>query len=371
MKIVRILLGLLITFGLFSVTPAFAAEKTIDQYFMDDVDYDHGAYEELERFLYADIMDGYEETEVYEEDGEEYEYTSILLKPGNNITRAQFTKLLVNAMNLTTGEIEKTFPDVKSSHWFYNYVQIASSRGIIIGKEDGNFKPNDQITRAQMAVMIYRAFNPTVDFSATGKTFKDVTTNNSAYEAIVKVAGVGIVNGYENDYKPNDFAKRSHAVLMIDRALHLESGTTEDELAVIQTVDRNITGEYQYVEQQNYEALENLYRETTMGYYLAYSIDSISQWEDPEFLGGTMTIKKIGDHTSSIVSLNKRLAEVKVDNLKIHTSLSEPNMSFEMTMTISGTAYLKKTEDGTWKIYNLVYDEEDFEELFTAAMNGN
>ncbi|WP_252504375.1 S-layer homology domain-containing protein [Sporosarcina sp. Marseille-Q4943] len=372
MKAVRILLVLLVTFSLFSVPHTFAAEKTIDQYYIADVDYSHGAYEQLERFLYADIIDGYEETEVYEEDGEVYEYTSVLLKPENSITRAQFTKILVNAMNLTSGDINKTFPDVKSSAWYYNYVQIASSRGIITGKEDGTFKPNDKITRAQMAAMIYRAFNETVDFSTTGKTFKDVTQKNYAYEAVVKTAGVGIVNGYGDEFKPNNFAKRSHAVLMIDRALHLEPGTAEDELSVIQTVNRNVSEELSLSsDEQNSEALEALYRETTMGYQLAYSLDSQSLLDDPEFSIGSIKMEQVGEHTSSIISLNKRFAEVKIDNLKVNVSISEPDMKFEMTIDLSGTAYVKKTEDGTWKIYNIVYDDEDYEDTLTETMAGN
>lgn len=375
MKTVRILLVLLVTFSLFSVTPTFAAEKTIDQYYIDDVDYEHGAYEQLERFLYADIIDGYEETEVYEEDGETYEYTSILMKPENSITRAQFTKILVNAMNLTNGEITKTFPDVSSSAWYYNYVQIASSKGIITGKEDGTFKPHDKITRAQMAAMIYRAFGETVDFSTTGKTFKDVIQNNYAYEAVVKTASVGIVNGYGDEFKPNNFAKRSHAVLMIDRALHLESGTADDETSVIQTVNRNVTEELSLNSgQQNHDALEALYRETTTGYYLAYSLDNQSLLDDPEYSPGSITMEQVGEHSSKIVSLNKRFAEVKVDNLKARVTMSEPamDMSFEMTMDISGTAYLKQTAGGTWKIYNIVYDdeyyEEDYEETLAEVM---
>lgn len=371
MKAVRILLALFLTFGLLATTPALAAEKTIDEYFMDDVDYDHGAYEELERFLYADIIDGYKETGVYEEDGEEYEYTSILLKPENSITRAQFTKILVNAMNLTTGEIQKSFPDVNPSQWYYDYVQIASSRGIITGKVDGTFKPNDKITRAQMAVMIYRAFHPTVDFSAPEKTFKDVPQHNFAYEAVVKTAGVGIIKGYGENFKPNDFAKRSQAVLMIDRALHQEPGTADDKAAVIQTVDRNVTEELLYSDPQSTQALEALYRETTIGYYLAYSLDSLELVNDPEYGDASITMKQIGEHSSSIISLNKRFAVVKVDNLKVQVSMSEPDMSFDMKIDLSGTAYLKKTEDGTWKIYNIINDEEDYENMLDAALISN
>ena len=371
MKAVRILLVLVVSFGLFPVTHTFAAGKTIDQYYMDDVNYEHGAYEQLERFLYSDIIDGYEQKEVYEEDGEEYEYTSILLKPENSITRAQFTKILVNAMNLKNGDINKEFPDVKSSAWYYNFVQIASSRGIITGKEDGTFKPNDKITRAQMAAMSYRAFNETVDFSKTGKVFNDINPESYSYDAILKTAAVGIVNGYGDKFKPNDFAKRSHAVLMIDRALHLEPGTEEDEISILQTVNRNVTEEFTlYEQQQSLEAFETLYRETTMGYYLAYSLDGQDLQDDPEFSLGSISMKQIGEHSSNVISVNKRFAEVKVDNLKVRVSMRDPEFNLEMTVDLSGTAYLKKT-DSSWKIYNVVYDEEDYEDMLTEAMEKN
>lgn len=370
LKLVRILFILILSFGIFSVSPAFAADKSIDQYFMEDVYEDHEAYNQLERFLYTDIIEGYEETEVYEEDGEIYEYTSILVKPGNTITRAQFTKILVNAMNLKPGDITKSFPDVKSSDWYYDYVQTATSNGIIIGKPDGKFKPNEKITRAQMASMIYRAFEPTVDFSAPMKTFKDVTTKNSAHEAIAKAAGVGIIKGYGTEFKPNDFAKRSQAVLMIDRALHLELGTAEDESVVTQVVNRNITEEFLLTDQQDINGLKTLYRETTMGYYLALSLDTLTLQEDSEEFEGTITAKQVGEHTSTVTTLNKRFAEVKIDNLKVQVVMTAPDMNFDMTVDMSGTAYLKKTADGTWKIYNIVYDE-DYEDVLSAAVLEN
>ena len=368
MKAIRILFALLVAFAVSSATPAFAAEKTVDDYFIDDVDYDHGAYVELERFVNADLIDGYKETEVFEEDGEIYEYTSVLLKPENSITRAQFTKILVNAMNLTAGENAKTFPDVKASDWYYEYVQIASSRGIITGKVDGTFKPYDKITRAQMALMIHRAFSPTVDFSATGKTFKDVQPSNFAYEAVVKAAAVGIIKGYGDNFKPNDFAKRSQAVLMIDRALHKEPGTADDEISILHTVDLNVTEDLLYAEQANVEAMEDLYRETSTGYYLAYSLDSLNLLDDPEYADASVTMKQVGEHWSHVVSLNKRFAEVRVDDLTVQVSINEPGLSFDMTLDLSGTAYLKKMADGSWKIYNLVMDEEEYEDMLDETL---
>lgn len=362
MKAIYVFLSSLVLFGLISVTPAEAAEKSIDRYFLEDVDYDHWAYNELERFLYSDIIDGYVETESYEEDGEKYEYTSVSIKPKNSITRAEFTKILVNSMNLPAGETVKSFPDVKPANWYYEYVKVASSQGIINGKPDGTFRPNDKITRNEMAVMIYRAFESKLDFSATGKVFPDVPQGNFAYEAVMKTAAVGIIKGYGDVFKPYNDATRAEAIVMIDRALHLEPETDGDQLAIIQTVDRNIKDEMKFTEQQDVKALEALYRETTIGYQLAYSLenlDMVGMFEESDTI---FKMEQIGEYAINAVSVNNHFAQVRIDNLVYNVSLTAPDMSFNMKIDLSGTAHLKKSDDGKWKIYNVVLDEDDYEQ---------
>lgn len=369
MKALYVFLSSLVFFGFICVSPAAAAEKPIDLYFLDDVDYDHWAYEELERFLYADIIDGYVETESFEEDGEKYDYTYVSIKPKNSITRAEFTKILVNSMNLHTGETVKSFPDVKPAKWYYEYVKVASSQGIINGKPDGTFRPNDKITRNEMAVMIYRAFESTLDFSATGKVFPDVPKGNFAYEAVMKTAALGIIKGYGNVFKPYNDATRAEAIVMIDRALHLVPGTDEDPAASIQTVDRYIKDEMKFTEQQDVEALKALYLETTMGYQLAYSLDSMDMAgmieEDPDT---KFTMEQIGEHVINAVSVTNHFAEVRIDNLVYKVSMTAPDMSFNMNIDLSGTAYLKKNDDGKWKIYNVVLDEDDSDQDWKEAL---
>lgn len=362
MKALYVFLSSLVLFGLISVSPVEAAEKSIDMYFLEDVDYDHWAYNELERFLYSDIIDGYVETESFEEDGEEYEYTSVSIKPKNSITRAEFTKILVNSMNLRAGETVKSFPDVKPANWYYEFVKVASSQGIINGKPDGTFRPNDKITRNEMAVMIYRAFESKLDFSATGKVFPDVPKGNFAYEAVVKTAAVGIIKGYGNVFKPYNDATRAEAIVMIDRALHLEPATDGDQLAVIQTVDRNIKDEMKFTEQQDLKALETLYHETTIGYQLAYSLDSMGMAGMFEESDTIFKMEQIGEYAIKTVSVNNHFAQVRIDNLVYKVSLTAPDMSFNMTIDLSGTAYLKKSDNGKWKIYNVVLDEDDYEQ---------
>lgn len=356
LKALRILVSFLIPFGIFSGSSALAAEKSINLYSMDDVDSNYWAYDALERFLYADIIDGYVEKAKDTVDGN----ISVSIKPDNTITRAQFTKILVNAMNLkAVNTVEKSFPDVKPADWYYEYVQIASSRGIVNGKNDGTFHPHDKITRDQMAVMIYRAFQPSVNFSALGKAFPDVPKGHFAYEAIVKTAAAGIVQGYGAVFKPGNDATRAQAAVMIDRALHLETGTNADKNSVIQTVNRNIADEMKFTEQKNIESLRTLYRDTTIGYHLAYSLDSINMVNGAKDFDGSLTMEQAGEPTIKAVSVNKRFAEARIDNLRYKLSMSEPDMSLNMTIDMSGTAYLKKSDDGIWRIYNIVLDEDD------------
>ena len=87
------------------------------------------------------------------------------------------------------------------------------------------------------------------------------------------------------------------------------------------------------------------------------------------FSTGSSSSEKIGEYSSNVISLNKRFAAVKIDDLKVHIKMTDPetNFNLEMTLDLSGTAYLKKTEDGLWKIYNLIYDEEDYDNMLTAA----
>ncbi|KXH87245.1 S-layer homology domain-containing protein [Sporosarcina sp. HYO08] len=371
MKGIRILLALCLVFGLFAVSPASAAVKPTERYWIGDIGPDHRFYDSIERFINMDIIDGYVETEVYEEDGEVYEDTYVTVRPDEKVTRAQFTKILVNALSLQEEATAKTFPDVKQGKWYYDYVRIASSQGIITGHNDGKFHPDDNITRDQMAVMIYRAFKNTVPLQETMKTFKDVPASSFAYEAIAKLAATGIVQGYGDTFKPHNLSTRGQAITLIDRAMNQETGTSEDGQAVTAVVDRNIQEELRLTQEANTPALEALYHETATGYHLSYSLESLGIEEDMEELDGDLSIESISDYSLHAVAVNKRLAEVRVDNLKYKVSLTSPDLSFSITVDASGTAYLKKDADGKWKIYNLVLDEdledEWQEEISTAA----
>jgi|GEM_PF-2325332 len=83
-------------------------------------------------------------------------YADGTFKPENSVTRAEFAKLVVTAMELDTESYEGGFGDL-DGHWAADYVQTAKNSGIINGYADGTFKPDGEITRAEMAAMLSRA----------------------------------------------------------------------------------------------------------------------------------------------------------------------------------------------------------------------
>lgn len=76
--------------------------------------------------------------------------------PGHELTRAQLAQVLYNMENPGDTASEKSFKDVKQGAWYYNAVIWAADNGIVKGYEDGCFYPNRPITREQMVTMLYR-----------------------------------------------------------------------------------------------------------------------------------------------------------------------------------------------------------------------
>lgn len=80
-------------------------------------------------------------------------------RPTENVTRAQFAKMLVEALDLKLNNSSTSlhFPDLAETHWANNYIRIAVDNGIINGYPDGTFKPDEPVTYAESMAMILRA----------------------------------------------------------------------------------------------------------------------------------------------------------------------------------------------------------------------
>jgi hypothetical protein len=123
--------------------------------------------------------------------------------------------MIVKAMGWTLVTPDQpSFSDIPESHWCYSYIETAKTRGVIDGYRDGEFKPNRNITRAEISKMTASAANlGAVNKSAS---FKDVPESFWAYDYIVAAKENNIVSGYKDGaFRPTSNATRAEAVKMI------------------------------------------------------------------------------------------------------------------------------------------------------------
>ena len=149
-----------------------------------------------------------------------------MFQPGRNITRAEFITLLMNALDWQDPAAVSTFQDIRSDQWYYNSIASAQKQGIVEGKPDHTFGPDESITRQDMAVMLHRALQvkrlqPAVTHNPA--VFQDQTSISSYAEKAVRNLGqYGIVEGMDNGaFSPFLQANRAQAAVMIFRVLQV------------------------------------------------------------------------------------------------------------------------------------------------------
>lgn len=118
-------------------------------------------------------------------------------QPNKIITRAEFVSMLMRAKPAEAGEATIVFNDVSADDWYYKSVLDAAEAGIVVGT-DGNFMPNNAVTREQLAVMIYRALGAKGETTELAFADSD-SVADYAKEAISYLAGAGIISGYEDN----------------------------------------------------------------------------------------------------------------------------------------------------------------------------
>lgn len=144
-------------------------------------------------------------------------YSDGSFKPDNDITRAEFATVLVKAFELAP-QSGKVFTDT-GKHWAKDFIATAASNGIVKGYDDVTFGPDDLITREQMAVMIVRAAK--LDPVSDETVFADAASIcDWAKDAVATAVKEGIIKGYpDNTFKPEANATRAEAVTVIVSAL--------------------------------------------------------------------------------------------------------------------------------------------------------
>ncbi|MFH5181186.1 S-layer homology domain-containing protein [Paenibacillus sp. TAB 01] len=131
--------------------------------------------------------------------------TDTTFQPDRNITRAEFAALVVRALGLSSVSGTNNFKDVSSSAWYANVVATAVKAGIIDGYEDNTFRPDNQITREELAAMTIRALNyANVATNVSNpdsvlSKFKDSKDIVWAQKEIAAAINAGLINGMTDD----------------------------------------------------------------------------------------------------------------------------------------------------------------------------
>ena len=145
------------------------------------------------------------------------------VKPNNNITRAEvatiFFRLLTDDARAYYWSTDSGFSDVKPGDWYNNAVSTMVNAGILNGYSDGTFKPNANITRAEFATIAARFLSNSYSLN---DRFYD-TEGHWAEPYINRAAEVGWINGYnDGSFKPDRAITRAEAVTLVNAVLGRE-----------------------------------------------------------------------------------------------------------------------------------------------------
>ena len=180
-------------------------------------------------------------------------YEDGTIKPNNNITRAEvatiFFRLLTDDARARYWSQTNDYSDIAPESWYNNAVSTLSNMGIINGYEDGTFKPNAPITRAEFTAIATRFFDYTAEYEGA---FNDVSRSAWYADCVQAAVDMGLVDGYpDGGFHPNSNITRAEAVTIVNRVLnrapHEDHLLDEDEMNVWPD---NVYGAWYYADMQ-------------------------------------------------------------------------------------------------------------------------
>jgi Mg-chelatase subunit ChlD len=154
-------------------------------------------------------------------------YPDKSFRPDRAVTRAEIAAMFAKLMELEVHkESAAMYKDVQSSHWAAGAVKAVTEAGLFKGYEDNTFRPDENITRAELAVVIakYMNFN---DLTPYELKYSDIK-GHWAVNFIEEVSRHNIIKGYEDGtFRPNEKIKRSETVTLINNMLYRGPLNTE------------------------------------------------------------------------------------------------------------------------------------------------
>lgn len=185
-----------------TVVPGFTASAAENQF--QDVSEKAFYYEAVQAFVGKGVVQGYP-------DG--------TFKPGQNVTRGEAAKMIADTFGFQTSNARSSFNDVNADAWYYGSVSVLAKKGILNGYKDGSFKPNQPITRAEIAKIIVEAYETIDSEDAQSVQFSDVAKSAWYRGFVSALAASKVTTGKTaTTFAPNDFVTRGEAVTFLHRS---------------------------------------------------------------------------------------------------------------------------------------------------------
>lgn len=178
-------------------------------------------------------------------------YPNGTVKPAGNITRAETAAILFRLMDdasrKTYYSTKSGFRDVASGSWYNTYVATLSNAGVITDSSNGYFRPNEAITRAELAAMLAK-FSET---TGAANYFNDVSAKYWAANAIAICAKLGWITGYpDGTFRPDKNVTRAELMAMINRATGRAPKSADAFLPGMKTWSDNTADKWYYLDVQ-------------------------------------------------------------------------------------------------------------------------
>ena len=178
-------------------------------------------------------------------------YPDGTVKPAGNITRAETAAILFRLMDdasrKTYYSTKSGFRDVASGSWYNTYVATLNNAGVITDSSNGCFRPNEAITRAELAAMLAK-FSET---TGAANYFNDVSAKYWAANAIAICAKLGWITGYpDGTFRPDKNVTRAELMAMINRATGRAPKSADAFLPGMKTWSDNTADKWYYLDVQ-------------------------------------------------------------------------------------------------------------------------
>lgn len=196
-------------------------------------------------------------------------YTDGNVRPEANILRSEVTTVFFRLLNETVrydywGTVNG-YKDVPTEKWCNNSISVMTNLGVITGYPNGNFGPEDYVTRGELATIAARFARLNGSETVASRSFSDIS-GHWAEKYILFAANVGWLSGYtDGSFRPDEYITRSEFIAIVNRMLERSPENAGDLLSnMITWPDNKDTNKWYYLDMQEatnshyYEFKDNL-----------------------------------------------------------------------------------------------------------------